>query len=581
MNSDSSRRTLSWAALVGVGAALAYLPTLRSYFLADDFGYIKLFSQPSLGRVLRPFFMDLSQGIWGRPQQEFRPLVGLSYTLDYQLWGTNPVGFHLTAILMHVATSLAVFGLARKGARLTNEGSALAGLTFALLPIHSESVSGINGSKVDIMPTMFYLFGFLGFICYRTTGLARYVFLATAGFLGSLMSKEIAVTFPLMTACYDLCFWRAGNAAGRHTLAPKRKPRAAFLLPYFPFVGVLVAYLALRWAIFPMVLSSGDWVFDVTGATKSVSAFGTQSGRLLTGFMSLHDYNARQFLLGPPALVGRILASAMFVLMLMWSVYAVRRADDKGNATLSILYFSAAWYFVACLPLLATYHSPRHLYLPAVGPSIALALLVGLTSGVVAAHAPVLRRAGSTAFLVLLFVLCRNENGHWVRAGEASRTLSRDLVAALEAAGNDSLLIVDAPRYLAFGHLGADVDFWNNVMPFAVQPPFAVRDYYPNSRLIEFPGVFCCPTEEWWEQKRAMLLSALSGAPEDFVEVRRLKWDERNDAVSRSKVTLRRRELRELTEGALGTSLENATTISHETAMNVTTILTDSTAPSR
>src|SRR5260370_19950621 len=140
-------------ALVAIVTGAAYLPTLRIYFLADDFGDVQLYSHPSFRTFLRLFAMDQSQGTWGYLTQEFRPLVGLSYMVDYSLWGTNSVGYHLTAVLLHLVSSLAIFGIAKKSASLTNRGAALAGLLVALLPGHPESVALVNGSRVEPLPS--------------------------------------------------------------------------------------------------------------------------------------------------------------------------------------------------------------------------------------------------------------------------------------------------------------------------------------------------------------------------------------------------------------------------------------------
>jgi len=105
----------TWLAMALVAAVTAgiYFPTLGMYFLADDFAYVQLYSHPSFRNFLRLLTMDQSQGIWGYNAQEFRPLGGLSYMVDYWLSGTNAIGYHITAVLLHVISALAVFGIAR------------------------------------------------------------------------------------------------------------------------------------------------------------------------------------------------------------------------------------------------------------------------------------------------------------------------------------------------------------------------------------------------------------------------------------------------------------------------------------
>src|SRR3990172_8011989 len=43
----------------------------------------------------------------------YRPLVYLSYLIDFLLWGDNPFGFHLTNVILHLLNTLMVFSLAK------------------------------------------------------------------------------------------------------------------------------------------------------------------------------------------------------------------------------------------------------------------------------------------------------------------------------------------------------------------------------------------------------------------------------------------------------------------------------------
>ena len=50
--------------VIFVATLVVCLPTLNSYFSGDEFAYIPLVSQSSLGQFLRLFHTDLSQGVW-------------------------------------------------------------------------------------------------------------------------------------------------------------------------------------------------------------------------------------------------------------------------------------------------------------------------------------------------------------------------------------------------------------------------------------------------------------------------------------------------------------------------------------
>jgi hypothetical protein len=90
--------------------------------------------------------------------------------------------------------------------------------------------------------------------------------------------------------------------------------------------------------------------------------------------------------------------------------------------------------------------------------------------------------------------------------------------------------------------------------------------------------MYCCPLELWWERKRSVLLSVLSGEPEELVELRRLAWHERNGVVSRLLIAVPRKQLRALIKGVLGGPVEGTKTVSHATAIKLLTAFMDLTA---
>ena len=42
-------------------------------------------------------------------QSYYRPIVTLLYSLNYKLWGPNPVGFHITDILLHMMITIVLY----------------------------------------------------------------------------------------------------------------------------------------------------------------------------------------------------------------------------------------------------------------------------------------------------------------------------------------------------------------------------------------------------------------------------------------------------------------------------------------
>src|SRR5262245_7891785 len=176
------------------------LPTLRGSFLADVLGYIHLFHAKPLSTFLR--LGDVSEGIWGFPLDEMRPLFALTYKLDYLLYGTSEAGYHLTNLLIH-GLCAGLVALIASAAGAGGWTSGLAGALFALLPVPAEPVSWITG-KVDSLPTAFYLAAFYFFLLFRRSASAAAYALSLAAMAAGLFCKEILLTLPAVLVAYDL-----------------------------------------------------------------------------------------------------------------------------------------------------------------------------------------------------------------------------------------------------------------------------------------------------------------------------------------------------------------------------------------
>ncbi len=69
----------------------------------------------------------------------YRPFVSFTFALDAALWDANAVGFHLTNLAIHLATTAAVWALLR-GLGLSRTASLVGSLLFALHPVAVATV---------------------------------------------------------------------------------------------------------------------------------------------------------------------------------------------------------------------------------------------------------------------------------------------------------------------------------------------------------------------------------------------------------------------------------------------------------
>ncbi|MBI4574489.1 MAG: hypothetical protein HY713_14525, partial [candidate division NC10 bacterium] len=122
-------------ALVVLLALVAYAPTLTNGFPFDD---ERLIVQNRLITSLRNIPILLTGGYWTiepgiqtRSGGLYRPLLTISFALDYAAGGLNPLGYHVVNILLHAGVSLGVYGLGRR-LFLSPAGATVAGALFAV-----------------------------------------------------------------------------------------------------------------------------------------------------------------------------------------------------------------------------------------------------------------------------------------------------------------------------------------------------------------------------------------------------------------------------------------------------------------
>ncbi|GBP78573.1 Transmembrane and TPR repeat-containing protein CG4341 [Eumeta japonica] len=105
---------------------------------------------------------------WGTPLTDggshgsYRPLCVVTYRLNYVFAGLKPWSYHMVNVLLHCTATLLVVATARRlmPRRARAVGAAVAGLTFAAHPVHTEAVAGIVG-RADLAACNLLLLSFL------------------------------------------------------------------------------------------------------------------------------------------------------------------------------------------------------------------------------------------------------------------------------------------------------------------------------------------------------------------------------------------------------------------------------------
>jgi tetratricopeptide (TPR) repeat protein len=148
----------------------------------------------------------------------YTPLVYLSYAVDYRIGQLNPAAYHATNLLLHlINTALVFFSVRLMTQRIA--AAALIAVIFAVHPMNAAAVTPVS-VRSSLLYTMFYLSAFISYLIYLKNGCAekKYLVLAAAFFLLSLLSKSAAVVFPLLMLLTD---WYYDRKFDRKVIAEK------------------------------------------------------------------------------------------------------------------------------------------------------------------------------------------------------------------------------------------------------------------------------------------------------------------------------------------------------------------------
>lgn len=234
----------SWpAGLVLILAGfLVYANSFSGSFHYDDFHSIV--DNPHIRSLAEvPAFFADPRTFSGDPEKKmYRPLVVLSYALNYAAGGYQVAGYHLVNLLVHLGCGLLVWRLAR---HLVGEGAWLAGLLFVVHPLGTEPVNYIS-SRSESLAALGYLGALLAHLKAETSPAWRWATLACFG--AALLCKEMALTLPAALLLVDR--WR-----GRWTRWRAYLPPMVLALAY---VGVLLANRFLGDALAAPVHGAGE-----------------------------------------------------------------------------------------------------------------------------------------------------------------------------------------------------------------------------------------------------------------------------------------------------------------------------------
>jgi protein O-mannosyl-transferase len=359
------RRAWPTALVLVLAGVLLYANSFQGVLLLDDYQAISL--NKSIQR-LSPFL-----GVFKPPAQSAlagRPVVNLTFALNYAFGGPDLWGYHLLNVAVHLAAGLVLWGILRRTWPLAVRGgadaraverasqarrakwpAAVAALIWIAHPVQTESVTYLV-QRTESLMGLFYL---LTLYC-TIRGIQWAGPSATAWFVAAVVAcalgmgcKEVMVTAPLVVLLYDRVFF----AGSFRQIAARR-------------LGLYVG-LAATWIILAILAAGGPRSASV-GFWRGVSAVGYAENQCIAIITYLKLFVWPHPLLvdyGVPRVMSIAQAApyaAAVVVLLIATVVAFVYRPAIG--------FLGAWFFIilaptsSFVPIISEVAAERRMYLP-------------------------------------------------------------------------------------------------------------------------------------------------------------------------------------------------------------------------
>jgi len=469
---DRMRKHALPVVLIIVVAAGVFVNALRSEFIWDDYAVIAHNDHiRDLHDPLRFFGLDYwltlydeDRGLRGRA---YRPLVELSFAVEYAIWEYNQIGWHITSVTWHAVNCVLLYFL-MLGVLRDKVLATFCALLFAAHPIHVEAVVWAK-ARSELLAFMLMLVStllYLRFVAPAPPARRRtWVYLLSLlAFALALLSKASSLVLPALLVLYVWCF------------LPRNGLRGA-LIAIGPFAGLAGGFLALDSMIPGMALTIywSTWSYQhllaILGTiarylglfVAPVELWGGEHPvwnfvhRLFPGHVGLclhQPYPRVESLWAPEPLTGLVL----LVILLGATVFALLRSR--------LTFFALGWLLIGLAPISNLKLLPRLIgegraYIASVGFCLLVTLLLGRIRSIRRLPLPWLTPArlaiGLCAVIVMVYSgLTVRRNMDW----RDNYTLWTDTVAknphAIDAHRHLATHYMDAgQRYKAIPHLQA------------------------------------------------------------------------------------------------------------------------------
>lgn len=330
----------------------------------------------------------------------YRPLTLTTYNLQYAITGDNPTPFHILNILLHALVCFVLYkmmNLLFGDYRL----SIVAGLLYAVHPIHSEAVAGIVG-RAEILASLFILTSMISYHHWRMKGQMKSLAILIVSTFAAITSKEHGFLIPAILVLQEVYYFFTEK---KYSVGDKGK-----WIAFGSVTFLAIALWAFRSTITGPSVPHEQWL-GVDAAARMATSIRIMGDYFFLHVLPLHlsaDYWTNEV-----PIVGfgnpQVIFSSILMIGILGLTYALRRKIPV--ATWGILFFFLTLLPVSNFLFAAGFlKAERILYIPSIGLLVAIAafFIKLISSG--KGRIPGLIVLGG----LLLFYTGRT----WVRAGD-------------------------------------------------------------------------------------------------------------------------------------------------------------------
>jgi protein O-mannosyl-transferase len=196
---------LAAAAIVFIGG-LVYSNSFAGRFIFDD---RTILEDASIRQLWPPWTAMFS------PNNVARPVIGLTFAINYQISGLEVWSYHLLNLLIHLLAALALFGIVRRALlsermrqRFGTAATVLAAsvaLVWAVHPLQTQSVTYIVQRGESLMGLM-YLATLYAVIRAAQSTSKRWIVAAVVACAVGMATKPVMATAPIIALLFDVIF---------------------------------------------------------------------------------------------------------------------------------------------------------------------------------------------------------------------------------------------------------------------------------------------------------------------------------------------------------------------------------------